>query len=50
MKLIYFAWLEGEGKILWVAMCTDEYDLHVTRPVGECFQKLVSNPTYYMKI
>ena len=25
-------------------MYTGEYNLHVTRPVGECFQKLVSNP------
>ena len=24
-------------------MYTGEYDLHLTRPVGECFQKLVSN-------
>ena len=30
MTMIYFAWLEGEGEIWWVAMCTDE-----------CFQKLV---------
>ena len=25
-------------------MYMDKYNLHTTRPVGECFQNLVSNP------
>ena len=31
--------------LIWpVAMYAGEYNLNVTRPVGECFQRLVSNP------
>ena len=34
----------GGGLIWLVVMCTGEYNLHVIRLVGECFQRLVSNP------
>ena len=36
-------WLSFYGV---VAMYTGVYNLHGTRPVGECFQRLVSNPVY----
>ena len=26
-----------------------EYNLHVTRPVGECFQRLLSNPAFALE-
>ena len=44
--LVYFASSEGVGggRVIWrVAMYTGEYNLHVTRPVGECLQKIASN-------
>ena len=46
LTLFYFTWLEGEGAgVIWrVAMYMGEYRLHVTRPVSECFQKLIPKP------
>ena len=38
---------EGWGGLIWlVTMYMGENNLNVTCPVGECFQKLVSNPVF----
>jgi len=46
--------LIGKGKrgaVYWrVAIYTSEYNLHVTRPVGECFKKLLSNHAFRSEI